>query len=194
MLTFLLFVYIHISSLEAYSVVGSSRSARKKDPVFPFLQHIFRHKRGGNKVRKEPLNILLVDDDERFQKMEKNLLEGDGFRVFSASTAHEALRTVRNEKIDVVVLDLKLPDGDGNQVLRDMKMIKPDIPVIILTGYGTIQSAFLAFDDDAVDYLTKPCSIGVLSECIHKAVERKSGTRARWHTMWAESELKGGFS
>jgi DNA-binding NtrC family response regulator len=139
--------------------------------------------------------VLLVDDDERFRKFAANLLEKKGFIVDSATNGAEALMKVRDDETDVVVLDLRLPDIDGNEVLRNIKIIKPELEVIILTGYGTMRSALLAMRDEVFEYLTKPCGVDLLAETIcHAAVKKNSPMCARWYNIWADSEAKEGYS
>jgi len=143
---------------------------------------------------KKQISILLVDDDEQFRTVAARRLEKMGFRVSCAATGEEALILVRNDALDVVILDVRLPDLDGNEVLRSMKMIRPDLPVIMLTGYGTMKSALLAMRDDVFEYLTKPVSSEVLAEVICNACEGISSPMcARWYNIWVGSEDKAGY-
>ncbi|RJP17061.1 MAG: response regulator [Candidatus Abyssobacteria bacterium SURF_5] len=141
------------------------------------------------------IKVLVVDDDQHFRNLATGLLEKCGFEVSSVGTGEEALYWIRNNDIDVAVLDLRLPDFDGNELLRSFKIIRPDLEVIILTGYGTMRSALLAMREDVFEYLTKPCSTELLAEVICKAAAKKASPMcARWYNIWAGSELKEGYS
>ena len=102
--------------------------------------------------------ILIVDDDPGFRNLLETILVGEGYAVESAGSVGEALRAGARRKHDLVISDLKLPDGDGLEVLRWWAENLPETPVIMVTGFGTIASAVEAMKLGAVDYLGKPLS------------------------------------
>ncbi|MFB3779308.1 MAG: sigma-54-dependent transcriptional regulator [Bryobacteraceae bacterium] len=102
--------------------------------------------------------ILIVDDDPGFRSLLSAILVGEGYGVDVAASAGEALRAGGRKKYDLVVTDLKLPDGDGLQVLRWWIENMPETPVIMITAFGTIASAVEAMKAGAADYLGKPLS------------------------------------
>lgn len=102
--------------------------------------------------------ILVVDDDPGFRKLLETILTGEGYEVETAGTVSEALRCGSRRKYDLVVSDLKLPDGHGIAVLRWWKENMPETPVVMITGFGTVASAVEAMKLGAVDYLGKPLS------------------------------------
>jgi DNA-binding NtrC family response regulator len=102
--------------------------------------------------------ILVVDDDPGFRNLLETILTGEGYTVESAGSAGDALRAGARRKYDLVITDLKLPDGDGLQVLRWWMENAPETPVIMITAFGTIASAVEAMKLGAVDYLGKPLS------------------------------------
>jgi DNA-binding NtrC family response regulator len=102
--------------------------------------------------------ILIVDDDPGFRNLLETILEGEGYGVESAGSVGEALRAGGRRKYDLVVTDLKLPDGDGLEVLRWWMENMPETPVIMITAFGTIASAVEAMKSGAADYLGKPLS------------------------------------
>jgi DNA-binding NtrC family response regulator len=102
--------------------------------------------------------ILIVDDDPGFRNLLETILVGEGYGVDSAGSEAEALRAGGRRKYDLVVTDLKLPDGDGLEVLRWWIENAPETPVIMITAFGTIASAVEAMKSGAADYLGKPLS------------------------------------
>ena len=102
--------------------------------------------------------ILIVDDDPGFRNLLETILVGEGYGVENAGSVGEALRAGARRKYDLVVVDLKLPDGDGLAVLRWWMENMPETPVIMITAFGTVASAVEAMKLGAVDYLGKPLS------------------------------------
>ncbi len=102
--------------------------------------------------------ILIVDDDPGFRNLLETILVGEGYGVENAGSVGEALRAGARRKYDLVVADLKLPDGDGLEVLRWWMENMPETPVIMITAFGTVASAVEAMKLGAVDYLGKPLS------------------------------------
>jgi DNA-binding NtrC family response regulator len=97
--------------------------------------------------------ILVVDDDPGFSKLLETILVGEGYSVEIAGSVSGALRAGARRKYDLVVTDLKLPDGDGLAVLRWWMENMPETPVIMITAFGTVASAVEAMKLGAVDYL-----------------------------------------
>ncbi len=116
-----------------------------------------------------PTRVLLVDDEERFRTNLAERLRRRGLDVLDVGDGERAIRKVRQGRPDVVVLDLKMPGMDGEQVLREIKRIAPQVQVVILTGHGSIESAREAGHHDAFAYLQKPCEIDELLETIRGA-------------------------
>src|SRR5260370_7572863 len=100
--------------------------------------------------------ILVVDDDPLVCSFLTEALESQAFEVISAGSAGAALQQVRSDAPEVVILDLRLPGLDGMEALRKLKEIAPQLPVVILTGYGDVPSAVEAMRLGAHDFLTKP--------------------------------------
>jgi two-component system response regulator AtoC len=101
-------------------------------------------------------SILVVDDERSLLSFMQNLLEKDGYEVITAGTGTEALQKTVGEDPDLVILDLLLPDMDGIAVLEKIRQHDRNIPVIILTAYGTVDSAVQAMKLGAFDYIAKP--------------------------------------
>lgn len=119
------------------------------------------------------MKILLVDDEERFLATTKILLEKKDIDIFSASNFNDAMKILDKQKIDVVILDVKMPDHDGIEVLSTIKVEHPLVEVIMLTGHATVESAVDGLKMGAFDYLMKPCDISILVEKANKAAIKK---------------------
>lgn len=113
--------------------------------------------------------LLLVDDEEGYVNVLANRMGKRGIDVTKAFSGTEALQAVRSRDFDVVVLDLKMEDMDGTEVLRIFKQMAPEMEVIMLTGHGSQAAAWEGIASGAFDYLTKPCELGELLEKIHEA-------------------------
>ncbi|MBN1341314.1 MAG: response regulator [Phycisphaerae bacterium] len=130
----------------------------------------------------EPIRVLIVDDEERFRETTAAILKRRGFDVRAVGSGIDAIDEVKKDAIDVVVLDVKMPGIDGHTALREIRKIKPNLAVLMLTGHGTPRSALEGLQDGVFDYLTKPCAVDVLAQKIREAyegtAEGKAGLRA----------------
>src|SRR5512135_2290704 len=122
----------------------------------------------------EPKTILLVDDHQPFRDSLAKILAGEGFRVFPANDGEEALDILRREFIHLVVTDLKMPKMDGVELLKVAKTIRPETEVILITGYGTVDTAVTAMKDGAFDYIQKPFKPREILKLVRKALEKQS--------------------
>jgi two-component system response regulator AtoC len=118
--------------------------------------------------------ILIVDDEETLCYFLKASLEEKGYQAATAYTAAEGLDIVTRQQIDLVLLDLKLPDGDGLDVLDQIRRVDSNLPVIVLTGHAGIESAVRAMKLGAYDYLEKPINLEELSITAAKALESRA--------------------
>ena len=112
--------------------------------------------------------ILLVEDDIDLSLIEKTILMEEGYNVVTAATGADALGLLEVYKTDLVVLDLNLPDINGEALLGKMKKIKPKIKVIIMTGQEDIDSYIHTLQLGAIDYLIKPVSPNGLTGVLKK--------------------------
>ena len=106
--------------------------------------------------------ILLVDDEDAFREPLKRQLAVRGYDVLDVDNGEDAVRSVRHESPEVVVLDQKMPNVDGIQTLKEIKKIRPEVQVIMLTGHGSIESARETGKHDVFHYLQKPCAVDEL--------------------------------
>ncbi len=115
--------------------------------------------------------ILVVDDEVNMRALFEKILGKEGYEVETASTGEEAIQRLEKETFDLIISDLKMPGMDGSQVLKKAKEISPDIPFILLTAFGTIDSAVAAMKEGAFDYLTKPVNNDEVKLVIKKALD-----------------------
>jgi DNA-binding NtrC family response regulator len=122
----------------------------------------------------ETMKLMLVDDEERFLSSMVKLLNKKGYKdVITASNGREALEKLRLNPIQVVILDVKMPEMDGNITLREIKRQYPMVEVIMLTGHATVESAIDGLKSGASDYLIKPTDIDELVQKAEAAFARR---------------------
>jgi two-component system nitrogen regulation response regulator NtrX len=114
--------------------------------------------------------LLLVDDEKKVLFLLTDALEEHGFNVKSTTTPSEALKIVEKEPIDAVVLDLVMPGINGIETLQSIKKINPHIPVVMLSGHGTIEKAVKSLKLGAYDFLEKPVSSEKIAVCLKNAI------------------------
>jgi two-component system response regulator HydG len=125
--------------------------------------------------------ILIVDDEESHRLMLRAHLEQEGFSAVEAIDGQEAIATVAERNIDLILMDIRMPRLDGMEALLRIKQVNPTIPVIMMTAYGSIDSAVKALQAGAADYLTKPLDSNELIVKVHKAL--------RYHQLEEENVL-----
>ncbi len=120
--------------------------------------------------------ILVVDDDPKILYAFQEVLKKDGHLVILTNNGEEALKLVQSNNIDLIFLDISLPQIDGLEVLRRFSSLEVNIPTIIITGNGIMQNAVKAMQLGAFDYLTKPLDISKIRELIKKALAKSVET------------------
>src|SRR6184192_3137975 len=105
------------------------------------------------------LNLMIVDDERAIREVCRDVAQTLGFHTSIADSAEHAYRVLESNAIDVVLLDLKLPGAGGLEALHQIRERRPDVVIIVVTGYGTVQSAVQAMKNGAYDYVTKPFSM-----------------------------------
>ncbi len=126
------------------------------------------------------MNILIVDDEQSIRETCATVSEQCGMKAFAVATAEEALEVLEHSAIDILLTDLKLPQTNGVELLKQVHGLHPDVAVVVLTQYGTIESAVEVTRMGAVDYVTKPFLIEELRsrlERVAKAVELQQENR-----------------
>jgi DNA-binding NtrC family response regulator len=120
-----------------------------------------------------PVRLLLVDDEVGYLEVLAKRLARRGFVVTTASSGTEAIRTLRQMEFDLAVVDLKMEDMDGIEVLKVFKKMDPSLKVIMLTGHGSERAARDGLSQGAFDYLIKPVGLEVLLATISAALEQE---------------------
>jgi DNA-binding NtrC family response regulator len=115
--------------------------------------------------------VLIVDDDEMVRSFLVTILEEEGYEVLAAATGGEGEALLAEKPVDIVLLDLRLPDVDGISILRELKLGEPDVNVIVLTAFGAVNSAVEAMKLGAYDYIDKPSDTSKLKLVIKRALE-----------------------
>ncbi|RKX98455.1 MAG: sigma-54-dependent Fis family transcriptional regulator, partial [Spirochaetes bacterium] len=118
--------------------------------------------------------LLIVDDEEHIRNGLKTALSLDGYDVEVAADGEEALKKLDMEDIDLLITDLKMPKLTGEELMKETLRKYPHIPVIVLTGHGTIENAVEAMRQGAYDFITKPLNIDKLSLIVKRALENSS--------------------
>ena len=118
-------------------------------------------------------SILVIDDKDSMRQMLSKTLESEGYEVESAKNGERGLEKAKEKKYDLVLADLKLPKMDGLEVLSTLKELDPEVAVIMMTAYGTIESAVEAMKQGAFDFLAKPFDTDHLNVLIKRALENR---------------------
>ena len=122
----------------------------------------------------DPIRLLIVDDEVGFVNILAKRLSRRNMEVASAYTGTEAIQILRKQDFDVAVLDLKMEEMDGIEVLKIFKKMDPKMVVIMLTGHGSEQAAREGIEFGAFDYLTKPCELEELLAKIREAYQERN--------------------
>jgi len=121
----------------------------------------------------EPATLLVADDDPAVRQSLERTLAREGYTVVLAPDGQAALDRLRQGGVDLLLSDLRMPGLTGLELLREVKSAVPDVDVILLTAFGTVEEAVTAMKDGAVDFLTKPFQRAQLIRVIRKALERR---------------------
>ena len=125
------------------------------------------------------IKVLLIDDEDRFREALAHQLINRGFNVLGTNNGEDAIKIVRHENPEVVVLDQKMPGMDGIQTLKELKRIRPEVQIIMHTGHGNIESARVTGKHGVFYYLEKPCDLNELIKTIHAASKERIYALAR---------------
>ncbi|MGV8963130.1 MAG: sigma-54-dependent transcriptional regulator [Candidatus Saccharimonadaceae bacterium] len=116
--------------------------------------------------------VLIIDDEEKIRKLMARIIELQKIEVFEAENATEALRKLEKQDFDVVICDVKLPDGNGVELIPRIKKIQPLVEIILLTAYGNIPDSVQAIKNGAFDYITKGDDNNRIIPLIYRAIEK----------------------
>jgi len=125
-------------------------------------------------IDSDPVRLLLIDDEKDFVNILSKRMKRRNIDVAKAFSGTEAIQALRGQEFDVAVLDLKMEDMDGIEVLKMLKIMDPQLAVIMLTGHGSAEAAEQGIKLGAFDYLTKPCELEKLLEKIMAAYAHRN--------------------
>ncbi len=120
------------------------------------------------------ITVLVVDDEASNLASLEKIFQREGMRVFTADSAKPALELVRRHRVQVVLTDLMMPGTSGAELLRALKEVSPDTEVVLMTAYGTVETAVQAMRDGAYDFVEKPLKRMTIVKSVRKAAERQS--------------------
>ncbi len=142
--------------------------------------------------------ILIVDDEESIRRSVADILTDEGYRPVVAADGDEALRALGKDSPELVLLDIAMPGRDGIQVLEQLRRAWPDLPVVMMSGHGTVETAVRATKLGAYDFLEKPLSYHKLVLCVGHGLEQARLARenlrlrdelSRSHELLGDSEV-----
>jgi two-component system NtrC family response regulator len=122
----------------------------------------------------EKAKILIAEDEKAQRELLEGFLKKEGFSVEAASNGRQAIEKIERDFFDIAFLDYKMPELDGLQTLREIRKRFPDLPVVMMTAYGTVETAVASMKEGALDYLTKPIDLEELLLIIQKVLERST--------------------
>lgn len=118
--------------------------------------------------------VLVVDDEDGIRESLSGILEDEGYEVLTSNSGEDAIKVVREQNLDLILLDILLPGIDGIQTLEEVRGLRPDIPVIMISGHGNIELAVKATKMGAYDFLEKPLSLERVVISAKRAIERRT--------------------
>ena len=119
-------------------------------------------------------NILLIDDEKSIRKTLREILEYEGYVVDEASDGSEGFRMIQEGDYDIVLCDIKMPKMDGMEVLEKSQVAHADVPFIMISGHGTLETAVEAVKKGAFDYVAKPPDLNRLLITIRNALDKSN--------------------
>ena len=135
-------------------------------------------------------NILIVDDEPRIVLLLQSLLKANGFTVQTARDGATALDVIRAGGIDITVTDLRMTPMDGMALFQEIQKIYPDMPVILLTAYASVETAIDAMKSGIFDYLTKPFKVADMLACLKRAEEKIAKNASSAVKLGADAPLR----
>jgi DNA-binding NtrC family response regulator len=118
--------------------------------------------------------ILLIDDEKSIRNVLKDILQHEGYRIEEAADGEQGLQKLATQPFDLVLCDIKMPKMDGLEVLQQIMQLQPDVPVIMISGHGTIETAVDAVKKGAFDFIAKPPDLNRLLITIRNALDKNT--------------------
>ncbi len=133
------------------------------------------------------IKVLVVDDEAVIRRGICRVMEGRGYQAEASESGFGAIEKLQKIPFSIVITDLKMPGMDGIEVLKAIKILQPDVPVIIITGYSTVNTAVEAMKNGAFDYIPKPFTPEQMIEMVDKALEQRTVRMQRTHPVVGSS-------
>src|SRR5580698_4048195 len=128
-----------------------------------------------NLKEKKPMpNILIIDDERSIRKTLSEILSYEGYKIEEAVDGEDGLKKFLSASYDIVICDVKMPKMDGIEFLEKARAANPDVPIIIISGHGNIESAVEAVKKGAFDYISKPPDLNRLLITLRNALDRQT--------------------
>jgi DNA-binding NtrC family response regulator len=138
---------------------------------------------GGSVAKETDGRILIVDDDPHFLRVLQRILSGEKFEVTATSNPCDAIEFLRSNNFDLIICDLRMPDCDGLNLLHEIRRTGNEVPVIILTAYGEVDTYLEAMNAGATEYLNKPIKsdelVQVVRNCLRKGNHRRNSKQSQ---------------
>ena len=139
-------------------------------------------------------SILVVDDDTELRKVLSSILCEEGYSVETVENGEQAIRVSEKKRFDLALIDIKLPDMEGTELLQRLKAKQPHIVMIIVTGFPTIENAMGAVNKGADGYILKPLEIGKLLQAVRKHLNKQAADHvSNWMEFEQDSTRKSRF-
>jgi DNA-binding NtrC family response regulator len=139
-------------------------------------------------------SILVVDDDTELRKVLSSILSEEGYSVETVENGEQAIRVSEKKRFDLALIDIKLPDMEGTELLQRLKAKQPHIVMIIVTGFPTIENAMGAVNKGADGYILKPFEIGKLLQAVRKHLNKQAADHiSNWMEFEQDSTRKSRF-
>jgi len=135
--------------------------------------------------------ILIVDDEEGMRRLLSRILTREGYETVAVGSGEEALQEIAAEQYELVITDIQMPGMSGVELLQELKGFDPSLPILVITAYGTVESAVQALRSGAYDYITKPFEGDEIRLTVAKALERE---RLLAENRYLHEELEGRFN
>jgi len=135
--------------------------------------------------------LLIIDDEPKLRQSLKILFEGEGYDVALAECGADGERVFRDGRFDLVLTDLMMPDVDGLEVMKRLSAIDSEIPVIMMTAYGTVETAVESMKLGAIDYLLKPFTLDEISIKVKRTLESFKIRRENRRLEGTAANLRG---
>jgi DNA-binding NtrC family response regulator len=139
-------------------------------------------------------NILVVDDDTEIRKVLSSILSEEGYSVETVENGKQAIRVSEKTRFDLALIDIKLTDMEGTELLHRLKVKQPHIVMIIMTGFPTIENAMEAVNEGADGYILKPFEIRKLLQAVRKHLNKEAADHiSNWMEFEQDSTRKSRF-